>query len=54
MYGNSFFTQLVAVVAPDPERLNPWAKQQGIYTESFAALCEKPQAEALQLMAARV
>jgi len=47
VYGNSFFTQLVTVVAPDPERLNPWAKQQGIHTDNFAALCEKPQVKSL-------
>ena len=43
VYGNSFFTQLIAVIAPDPERLNPWAKQQGIWVEDFAVLCAKPQ-----------
>eukprot|EP01065_Artemidia_motanka_P032272 TRINITY_DN39298_c0_g1_i1.p2 TRINITY_DN39298_c0_g1~~TRINITY_DN39298_c0_g1_i1.p2 ORF type:complete len:703 (+),score=272.98 TRINITY_DN39298_c0_g1_i1:137-2110(+) len=39
IYGDSLRSTLVAVVVPDPEHMQPWAKQQGIKGD-LAALCK--------------
>ena len=42
VYGDSLKPQLVAVVIPDPEALQPWAASRKL-TQDITALCNDPQ-----------
>ena len=42
VYGDSLRPQLVAVVVPDPEALQPWAASRKL-TQDVAALCSDPK-----------
>lgn len=42
VYGDSLRPQLVAVVVPDPEALQPWAASRKL-TQDLAALCNDPK-----------
>ena len=42
VYGDSLRPQLVAVVVPDPEALQPWAASRRM-TQDIATLCQDPQ-----------
>ena len=42
VYGDSLRPQLVAVVVPDPEALQPWAASRKL-TQDMAALCSDPK-----------
>ncbi|GAB4844591.1 Long chain acyl-CoA synthetase 4 [Ancistrocladus abbreviatus] len=45
VYGNSFESSLVAVVNPNKQALEIWAKENGVAGD-FSALCEHPKAKA--------
>jgi len=47
VYGNSFFTQLVAIIVPDFESLVPYAKSQGWPTDDKVALAALPEVKTL-------
>ncbi|KAG0479753.1 hypothetical protein HPP92_010611 [Vanilla planifolia] len=49
IYGDSFNSCLVAVVAVDPEMLKNWAASDGIQYESLEQLCSDPRARAAVL-----
>ena len=42
VYGDSLRPQLVAVVVPDPEALQPWAASRKL-TQDMTALCNDPK-----------
>jgi long-chain acyl-CoA synthetase len=47
VYGDSFKNYLVGIAVPDPETLLPWAKQNGLGSESLASLCKHPKVKQL-------
>lgn len=46
VYGDSLQSVLVAIVVPNVEHLEPWAKSQNITASSYAELCSKPEVNA--------
>lgn len=42
VYGDSFKSMLVAVIVPNPETVNRWAKDLG-FTKPFEELCSLPE-----------
>lgn len=49
IYGDSFNSTLVAVVAVDPDVLKEWAESEGIKYQDLAELCDDPRAKAAVL-----
>ncbi|KAK3139307.1 hypothetical protein QOZ80_5AG0381110 [Eleusine coracana subsp. coracana] len=49
VYGDSFNSSLVAIVAVEPQVLKAWAASEGIQYEDFKQLCADPRAKAAVL-----